>query len=273
MTKPEPRDIPVFILCGGLGTRLGDGAGSGPKPMVEIGDRPLLAHLMHSYARWGFRRFILCTGYRHEIVSNYFLNYNTLIHDFTVDLGQYEVSYHQRSKPVDWEITIAHTGIDTMTGGRIARAAARYLGDSEHFAVTYGDGLTDADLGAEWRFHRAHAATATVLAVNPVSQYGRLMAEPDGTGRFDEKPRLDNSWINGGFFFFRRKFLDYLRPDKDCVMEEEPLRKLGEDRGLRLFLHDGFWKAVDTTKDRDHLRSIYARGHAPWLDREEHAQA
>ena len=271
MSKIEPRDVPVFILCGGKGTRLGAGAGDGPKPMVEIGDRPLLAHLMSCYSRWGFRRFVLCTGYRHQFVSNYFLNYNSMLHDITVDLGQQEVSYHQRAKPVDWEITIAHTGIEAMTGARVARAAARFLGDSEHFAVTYGDGLTDADLGAELRFHRAHAATGTVLAVNPASQYGRLVNNCDGHAKFLEKPRLESSWINGGFFFFRRRFLDYLHTGPDCVLEEEPLRQLGEDGALRLFLHDGFWATVDTIKDRDHLQGLYARGNPPWLTRDDYA--
>jgi len=268
MTETAAADIPIFILCGGRGTRLGAGSMVGPKPMLEIGDRPLLAHLMHCYARWGFRRFVLCTGYRHEVISNYFLTYHSQIHDFTIDLADQEISYHQRQSPVDWQVTVAHTGLDAMTGARIARAAARFLGSAEHFGVTYGDGLTDADLGAELAFHLAHDDLGTVLAVNPVSQFGMLELDGDGRARFAEKPRLNDSWINGGFFFFRRGFLDYLDTDAACVLEQEPLQRLGDEGGLRLFAHDGFWSAVDTMKDRDRLQALFEDRAAPWLPKD-----
>ncbi|HFA59266.1 MAG TPA: hypothetical protein ENJ83_01110, partial [Rhodospirillales bacterium] len=150
---PAPREVPVFVLCGGFGTRLNGSAGDRPKPMLEIGDRPLLTHIMGWYARFGFRRFVLCAGYRAEALASYFMMLPAFLNDFTLDLRQRSISYHQSDYVPDWEITVAHTGLHAMTGARVARAAARYLGDAEHFAVTYGDGLTDADLAEELRFH------------------------------------------------------------------------------------------------------------------------
>ena len=262
---PEPAEVPVFILCGGQGTRLGDGAAGLPKPMLDIGDRPMLLHVMGCYGRHGYRRFVLCTGYRSEVIGAYFLDFAAHCADFTVQLGTGGVTYHQREPVPDWEVTVAFTGERTMTGGRLARAAGRYLGEARHFAVTYADGLTDADLGAELDFHLGHDRLGTVLAVEPPSPFGRLQLHEDGaTSGFVEKPRRSGQWVNGGFLLFRREFLGHLSDDDGCVLEQEPLRRLTEEGQLAVFRHDGFWSCVDTVRDRDEVRGLWEGGAAPW---------
>jgi len=265
MRHLPPEDVPVFLLCGGLGSRLGNAAADKPKPMIEIGDRPIVLHIMQCYARWGFRRFILCAGYRGEVLSSFFLNYSGIANDFTVDLATRSVFYHQSARAPDWEVTVAHTGLETMTGARIARAAARYLGDAEHFAVTYGDGLTDANLAEEYRFHVGHERVGTVLAVNPTSQFGQFHLGEGDIASFAEKPRMAEHWINGGFFFFRRRFLDYLSSDSNCVLEREPLARLTADGELKVYRHKGFWSCMDTIRDRDEMRALWESGAAPWI--------
>lgn len=264
MRAPEPAEIPVFILCGGMGTRLGEGAGVGPKPMVDIGERPMLLHVMGCYARHGFRRFVLCTGYKGDVIASYFMQFAAHSNDFTVELGRRTITYHQREKVPDWEVTVAFTGLRTMTGGRLARAAHRFLGDAQHFAATYGDGLTDADLGAELAHHLAHNRLATALAVNPPSTFGRFELQENGAAGFVEKPKRTAEWINGGFFLFRRAFLDYLSTDEGCVLEAEPLQRLVRTGQLSVFRHEGFWSCVDTVRDRDEVRSLWESGAAPW---------
>jgi glucose-1-phosphate cytidylyltransferase len=261
---PEAADIPVFVLCGGLGTRLGDMTAARPKPMIEIGDRPMLTHVMGCYGRHGFRKFILCAGYRSEVISNYFLNFAGLHSDFTIDLRDRSVSYHQTGFVPDWEVTVAHTGASTMTGARIALAGARYLGHSEHFAVTYGDGLTDADLGEEVAFHLGHDRLGTVLGINQPSQYGRLDLHEDHVAGFAEKPTRPGDWINGGFFLFRRGFLDYLSTDESCVLENAPLGRLAADRQLKVFRWGGYWSCVDTVPDHQRAAGLWEAGTAPW---------
>jgi glucose-1-phosphate cytidylyltransferase len=267
MSQPRPEDVPIFILCGGLGTRLGSAAGDRPKPLVEIDDQPIVTHIMRSYRRFGFRRFILCTGHRHDVVSSYFLDFPGIANDFTVDLATRKISYHQSSGAPDWQVTVAHTGRHAMTGARIARAAARHLREEAHFGVTYGDGLTDADLGREFDFHLAHDRFGTALAVNPPSQFGCFDVDVDGgdVRGFLEKPRSSGDWINGGFFFFRRAFLDYLACDEGCVLEREPLQRLARDGGLKLFSHHGFWSCIDTISDRDRVAALCEAGATPWL--------
>jgi len=261
---PEAATIPVFILCGGLGTRLGEATSTRPKPMIEIGDRPMLTHVMGCYDRHGYRRFILCTGYKADVISTYFLNFAGVHADFTIDLRSGAVSRHQIGYTPDWEVTIAHTGANAMTGARIARAAARYLGDAEHFAVTYGDGLTDADLGEELAYHLGHGALATVLAINRPSQFGRIELHEDGAAGFCEKPTSNSEWINGGFFLFRRAALDYLSADETCVLERDALPRLAAERQLRVFRWGGFWSCVDTVPDQRHAAALWESGAAPW---------
>jgi glucose-1-phosphate cytidylyltransferase len=262
--RPEPADVPVLILCGGFGTRLGHLAADRPKPMVEIGDRPMLQHIMEVYGRQGFRRFVLCTGWRSDVIGEFFGLWHFWNADFTVNLRDRSVSWHQTKAWPDWDVTVAQTGVGTMTGARIARAAARYLGDAEHFAVTYGDGLTDVDLMAEFEFHRDHDRLATMLAVQPPSQFGRIEVDGNVPARFTEKPARTDDWINGGYFFFRRGVLDYLSERSDCVLEAEPLQRLAEDGQLRAYKHAGYWSCMDTSRDKERIEALWETGRAPW---------
>lgn len=269
--KAGPSQVPVFVLCGGLGTRLREETTVLPKPMVQIGARPILWHIMQTYARHGFKNFVLCLGYKGEAVKAYFLNYPSMNSDFTVELKTNNVTVHSIDHDQDWEVTLADTGESTMTGARVARAAQRYLGDAEHFAVTYGDGLTNADLRAEFDFHLSHDKIGTVLGANPPSRFGQIMLDGDEVSRFDEKPRFTDEWINGGYFFFRRQFVDYLSVDESCVLERAPLVKLAEDKQLALFRHSGFWACMDTQRDLDDLNQKWASGEAPWACRTRNA--
>jgi glucose-1-phosphate cytidylyltransferase len=260
----RPEEVPVFVLCGGLGTRLKEQTELLPKPMVAVGNRPMVWHILRSYAHHGFRRFVLCVGYRAEVLKAYFLHYPSMNSDFTVELKTNHVTVHSIAHEEDWEVTLADTGELAMTGARVARAAARYLGDAEHFAVTYGDGLTDADLGAELGFHVAHGKLGTVLGVNPPSRFGEIVLEGDRVARFEEKPQFSDEWINGGYFFFRRAFLSYLDLDESCVLERAPLVRLASDGELAMYRHAGFWACMDTQRDLDQLNQVWASGKAPW---------
>lgn len=261
---PTFSEVPVFVLCGGLGTRFREQTEFRPKPMIEIGGRPILWHIMRSYARHGFNRFVLCVGYRAETIKEYFLHYASMNSDFTVDLATSNVATHSIDHRDDWTVTLADTGESTMTGARVARAAEKYLGDAEHFAVTYGDGVTDADLGEEFRFHRGHERLGTVLGVNPPSRFGEIKLDGSDVLEFEEKPEFRAKWINGGYFFFRRDFLRYLSGDEFCVLERAPLVKLAADRQLALYKHKGFWHCMDTQRDYDELTVLWETGNAPW---------
>ena len=263
--RPEPADVPVFILCGGFGTRLGHLAADRPKPMVEIGDRPMLQHIMEVYGRHGFRKFVLCTGWRSDVIGEFFGLWHFWNADFTVNLRDRSVSWHQTKAWPDWDVTVAQTGAGTMTGARIARAAARYLGEAEHFAVTYGDGLADVDLMAEFDFHRDHDRLATMLGVQPPSQFGRIEIASDGPARFTEKPERTDQWINGGYFFFRKGVLDYLSDRHDCVLENEPMQRLAEEGELSVYKHAGFWSCMDTSRDKEKIEALWESGAAPWI--------
>jgi glucose-1-phosphate cytidylyltransferase len=260
----DPKKVPVFVLCGGLGTRLREQTEFRPKPMVEVGNHPIIWHIMRSYSFYGFKRFVLCTGYRSEVIKSYFLNYSSMNSDFTVNLADNSLRIHSIDHDDDWEVTVAYTGEATMTGGRVARAAARYLGSAEHFAVTYGDGLTNADLRMEFKFHVSHGSAGTVLGVNLPSRFGEFKLDESKVTEFSEKPDFKDSWINGGYFFFKRSFLPYLEDDTQCVLEKGPLSRLAKDGGLHVFKHDGFWQCMDTQRDCDYLNDLWKSGMAPW---------
>jgi len=262
--NPDPSEVPVFILCGGLGTRLKEETEFRPKPMVPIGGRPILWHIMRKYAKCGFRRFVLCLGYKSEYIKSYFLNYSSMNSDFTVNLKSNALTVHSVDHDQDWDVTLTFTGDLNMTGSRIAQAVERHLGSAEHMAVTYGDGLTDADLAGELAFHAAHDKIGTVLGVNPPTRFGELKLDGDRVLEFDEKPALVDNWINGGFFFFRRAFADYVSQDESCVLEQQPLRRLADDGQLAIFKHAGFWACMDTQRDRDQLSELWETGDAPW---------
>jgi glucose-1-phosphate cytidylyltransferase len=256
--------VPVFILCGGLGTRLREETELRPKPMVPVGNHPILWHIMRTYSHHGFKNFVLCLGYKAEIIKSYFLNYPTMNSDFTVELYTNNVTVHKIDHDQDWTVTLADTGALTMTGGRVARAAAKYLGDAQYFAVTYGDGVTDANLLEEFQVHVKEGKLATVLGVNPPSRFGELKLDHDQVIEFAEKPDLTETWINGGFFFFKREALKYLSKDEGCVLERQPLADLARDRQLSIFKHRRFWYAMDTQRDREYLEELWKSGKAPW---------
>lgn len=257
--------VPVFILCGGLGTRIKEETEFRPKPMVPVGNYPILWHIMRLYRRFGFRRFILCTGFRSDVIKSYFINYASMNSDFTVDLKTNNLAIHSIDHDEDWEVTIADTGDATMTGARVAIAASRYLRDAEHAAVTYGDGLTNANLREEFDFHLQHGKIGTILGVNPPSRFGEIRLSGEEVTEFSEKPEFSEKWINGGFFFFKKEFFKtYLTKEPSCILEREPLVRLANDRELNLYQHKGFWACMDTQRDRDALNALWASGEAPW---------
>ena len=260
----RPLNVPVFILCGGLGTRLREETEIRPKPMVPVGNHPILWHIMRTYAHYGFKNFILCLGYKSDVIKSYFLDYPAMNSDFTIELKTNEITVHKIDHEQDWAVTLADTGALAMTGARVARAASKYLGEAPHFAVTYGDGLTDANLAAGLEFHLSQGRIGTILGVNPPSRFGELKLDRDQVIDFSEKPEFADSWINGGYFFFRKDILNYLSEDEGCILEREPLMRLAHDRQLAIRKHRGFWYAMDTQRDRELLNKLWDSGQAPW---------
>ena len=252
----------VVILCGGKGTRLREETEYKPKPMVEIGGRPILWHIMNTYAHHGFTDFVLALGYQGHVVKDYFLNYRLNRNDFTVDLGTGAVTTHLDEDREDWTVTLADTGGDALKGARLARVA-RYL-EGDRFMLTYGDGVADVDLRRLLAFHQETGAIGTFTGVRMPSRFGAVQA--DGQGRirsWQEKPLLD-SYVNGGFFVFERRFLDYLWEGDDCELEREPLEKLAAEGHLSMYPHDGFWHCMDTYRDYVLLNEMWDSGHAGW---------
>ena len=258
-------DVPVFILCGGLGTRIKEETEFRPKPMVPIGEHPILRHVMQVYARHGFRRFVLCLGFRADYVKDYFRNFHLHNTDCTINLKTNDIQVHEVMHDLDWEVTLAYTGEKNMTGSRIAQATRKYLGDAQHFAVTYGDGLTDANLTEEFQHHLARKKIGTVLGVNPPSRFGEIKIRAGTVVAFAEKPDIEDHWINGGYFFFRREFRKYISEDEGCVLERDPVVKLARDGQLSVFRHRGFWASMDTQRDREQLTKMVESGDTPWL--------
>jgi glucose-1-phosphate cytidylyltransferase len=256
--------IPVLILCGGKGTRLREETEFKPKPMVEIGGRPILWHIMKSFAAHGLDEFVLCLGYKGERIKEYFLNYDALSRDCTVTLGpRGGVSFHGDGGEAGWRVTLANTGEEAMTGARVLRAASRYV-QAERFVVTYGDGVSDVDVRRLLAFHREHGRMATVTGVRPPARFGELITEGDLVREFSEKPQAHEARINGGFFVFERAFLRYLEDDDGCTLERAPLERLARDGQLAIYRHDGFWQCMDTLRDVQYLESLWRSGRAPW---------
>lgn len=252
----------VLILAGGLGTRLSEETDIRPKPMVEIGGRPILWHIMKLYSRYGHNDFVVLLGYKGYYVKEYFGNYFLHQSDVTIDLATNRMDIHNTSSE-PWRITLLDTGNETMTGGRVLRARA-YVGH-ETFMLTYGDGVSDIDLDALVAFHRAHGKATTMTSVQPEGRFGLFEAERSGrVAKFLEKPRGDGSWINGGFFVCEPKLFDYIAQGDATVLEREPLQRLAEDGELHTYRHLGFWKCMDTLRDKNELNEMWAAGHAPW---------
>ena len=234
-----------------------------PKPLVPVGGKPILWHIMQIYARAGFREFVLCLGYKGDMIKDYFLNYEAMSSDFTVRLGgKSAVTYNSLHGEQDHMITLADTGLDTMTGGRI-KMVEKYL-DGDTFMLTYGDGVSNVDINALLKYHRSHGRIATVTVVHPVSRYGVLEIGPqDNVVNFAEKPVMKD-WTSVGFFVFNRKLFDYLDGD-DCFLEQEPLQRLTRDGQLMAYRHEGFFFPMDTYRDYVHLNDMWDKGHTPWI--------
>jgi glucose-1-phosphate cytidylyltransferase len=252
----------VVVLCGGLGTRLREETEFRPKPLVEVGGRPILWHIMKIYAHYGFREFVLCLGYRGNMIKEYFLNYEAMNNDFTICLGrQSQTRYNDVHTEQGFEVTLAETGLNTMTGGRLKRVE-KYI-DSETFMLTYGDGLANIDIKRLLDFHRSHGRLATVTTVTPTSRFG--IVEMSDTGqvlKFLEKPRTQ-TFASAGFFVMQRRVFDYLGGD-DCVLEHEPMARLAADGQLMAHQHDGFFHAMDTYREYEYLNDLWAKQQAAW---------
>jgi glucose-1-phosphate cytidylyltransferase len=260
MSLSEQENIPVVILCGGMGTRLREETEYKPKPMVEIGGRPIVWHIMKIYAYYGYRRFILCLGYKGGVIKEYFLNYEAMSNDLTIALGEKSKRYYlSNHKEQNFEITLVDTGLHTMTGGRIKRIEK--LIDTETFMVTYGDGLANIDIGKLVTFHQNHGRLATLTAVRPPSRFGVLeVTDDDLVKQFREK--VQTEWINGGFLVFNHRVFDYLKVDS--VLEREPMEKLATDKQMMAFRHEGFWIGMDTYREYEMLNQMWDRGNALW---------
>lgn len=249
----------VILLAGGFGTRLAEYTDIVPKPMVRVGGKPMLWHIMQTYAYYGHKDFYVALGYKAEVIKEYFLNYRELNADFTVSLATGEVTAHQVDS-VDWRVTLVHTGDTTMTGGRAKRMKS-FIGN-EPCMLTYGDGVADIDLEALLAFHRSHGKLVTVSAVRPNARFGELELEGARVSNFKEKPQLHEGWINGGYFVLEPGFFDYIEGDA-TMLERGPLEKAANAGELMAFRHEGFWHCMDTKRDHDLLESMWAKG-APW---------
>ncbi|MBO4821155.1 MAG: glucose-1-phosphate cytidylyltransferase [Prevotella sp.] len=251
----------TVILAGGFGTRLSEYTKLIPKPMVEIGGRPILWHIMNHYARYGYKDFVIALGYKGEVIKNYFLQYYALNHDFTIDLSDNSVKYLNEHAN-DWKVTLVDTGDASMTGGRILRVKD-IIGD-EDFMVTYGDAVSDVDISQLVdRYHKA-GKLAMVTAVHPTARFGEIQIDEDDFVRsFKEKPQLNQGWINGGFFVLSPKVFDYIDNDL-TTFEREPLERLAAEGQLKTYRHEGFWQCMDTVRDRDLLNQMWEAGNAPW---------
>lgn len=251
----------AVILAGGLGTRISEETHLKPKPMIEIGGKPILWHIMKSYSAHGVNNFIICCGYKGYLIKEYFANYFLHMSDVTFDMEHNSMEVHQR-KAEPWRVTLVDTGEDTMTGGRLKRVAD-YLKNEEAFCFTYGDGVSDVNISKEIAFHKSHGKLATVLAVQPPGRYGALQLNGSRVAGFSEKPRGDGALINGGFFVLSPKCLELIASDESS-WEAEPLSRLAADGQLEAFEHDGFWQPMDTLREKNLLEDLWSSGKAPW---------
>jgi len=250
----------VIILAGGFGTRLGEYTESIPKPMVAVGGKPILWHIMKTYAKFEHKDFYLALGYKAEVIKEYFLNYRTLNSDFTVDLSNAVVVKHQQD-PVDWKVTLVDTGLNSMTGGRVKRMQD-FIGN-ESFLLTYGDGVADIDLDSLVKFHKSHGKMVTVSAVHPSARFGELDIHNNIVTSFKEKPQVTQGWINGGYFVIEPEFFDLIKGDS-TVLEKEPLEQVAQMGELMAYEHAGYWQCMDTKRDRDHLEELWNSEISPW---------
>jgi glucose-1-phosphate cytidylyltransferase len=257
--------VKAVILCGGQGTRIRDASEAIPKPMLPIGGKPIVWHIMKSYAHHGVKEFVLCLGYKSWLIKEFFLNYRPMTTDVTVTLGRHDsVEFHGRHGEEDWKVTLAETGEDTMTGGRVA-AVRRYVEGDEPFLLTYGDGVSDLDVTRLVQFHRSHGRVATVTAVRPPGRFGEMRIDGEEVTEFNEKPQASEGFINGGFFVLDgRKVWDYVGTSPATLLEREPMQRLAAASQLLAYRHTGFWQPMDTLREYTLLNDLWAGGKAPW---------
>jgi glucose-1-phosphate cytidylyltransferase len=252
--------VKVIILAGGFGTRLSEYTETIPKPMVTVGGKPIIWHIMRSYAHFGHKDFYLALGYKAEVVKEYFLHYRSLNADFTVDLSNGSIVPHQTDE-TDWKVTLVQTGLESLTGGRVKRL--QEFISNEQFMLTYGDGVADIDLDALLKFHKSHGKMVTVSAVHPGARFGEIEMQEQQVISFQEKPQTGQGWINGGYFIIEPEFFELIEGDQ-TILEREPLERVAAMGQLMAFHHDGYWQCMDTKRDRDQLEELWESGHAPW---------
>jgi glucose-1-phosphate cytidylyltransferase len=252
----------VIILAGGFGTRLSEYTSDLPKPMVEVGGKPILWHIMNTYSKFGHKDFYLALGYKAEKIKEYFLNYYSLQSNFKIDLGTGDISMYKKNS-IDWKVTLVDTGLKSMTGGRIKRIYP--FVEDDCFLVTYGDGLSDVDINKLIEFHKSHGKMVTVTAVRPSARFGQLGIENQLVNSFEEKPQTDQGWINGGYFVINASFIELIEND-ETILERAPLEIAAKNGELMAYKHEGFWQCMDTKRDRDYLESLIANDNAPWIN-------
>ena len=257
------KNIKVVILCGGKGTRMKEETEYRPKPLVEIGGKPVIWHIMKIYAHYGFKQFILCLGYKGNMIKEYFRNYAALNNDFTIQLKNHnDIQFHSNHEETDWQVTLVDTGEEAQTGARIKRVG-KYI-DSDLFMVTYGDGVANINIQELLKFHKQHNKTGTITAVHPPSRFGDLVLKDGRVVEFNEKPQAREGLISGGFFVFNKVFLDYLKDDNSCFLEKKPLEQLTSEGKLMCYVHTGFWQCVDTYRELELLNKLWALPEPPW---------
>lgn len=253
----------VVILCGGRGSRLNEETDSTPKPLVEIGGRPILWHIMKIYAHYGFNEFVLCLGYKGAVIKEYLYHYHFLVNDFTITLNdKREVVFHNSNNEVDWKVTVVDTGLHTLKGGRIKKIE-KYI-DTDVFMLTYGDGVSDVNIKTVLDFHKKHGKICTLTGVRPPSRFGDLIAEKGRVLSFTEKPQASAGIINGGFFVFNRQIFNYLADDENCDFEKGALEDLAAKGQLMVYEHKGAWECMDTLREKEHLNNLWNKGEAFW---------
>lgn len=250
----------IVILAGGKGTRISEYTNVIPKPMVPIGDKPIIWHIMKIYAHYGFNDFVVALGYKSDVIKDYFIKFNSLNSDFTVDLSNGNVEIHQ-NRPLDWKVTLVETGEETMTGGRLKRLK-KYLNE-ETFMLTYGDGLANINIKKLLDFHYRNKKLVTMTAVRPTARFGELELESNLVTSFKEKPQLKDGWVNGGFFVMDKKFIDFIQDDSE-MLERKPLENVANNNNLIAYKHDGFWQCMDNIRDLEKLKQLW-KSNPPWL--------
>lgn len=253
----------AVILCGGLGTRLKEETEFKPKPMVKIGERPILWHIMKIYSHYGFKDFLICLGYKGSMIKEYFLNYKIMNNDFTIQLGNKEnIQFHNNHTEYDWKITLVDTGMYSQTGSRVKKIED-YI-DDDYFMLTYGDGVANVNIEELVKFHKSHGKIGTMTGVHPSSRFGEFQLAGNQVLEFTEKPQTKEGLINGGFFVFNKDFFKYLHKEDDCILEKSPLVDLAADGELMVYPHDGFWQCIDTYRELEVLNELWKKGETPW---------